>query len=135
MQVHARTCESSDLTSPREPYGKMRDMDDMERGRDRKSGRQRVSVDRKNNQTALTAHLKQRPACLKLRVRGVASLMIAVMHSSNVCTHMHVEARQLAVSMHNLPDQLIYQPHNGHADIIELHSTKKKNPTTRPNNQ
>jgi hypothetical protein len=47
MQVHARTCESSDLTSPREPYGKMRDMDDMERGRDSKSGRQRASVDEK----------------------------------------------------------------------------------------
>jgi hypothetical protein len=37
-------CESSDLTSPREPYGRMRDMDGIERGGDRRIGKT-VSVD------------------------------------------------------------------------------------------
>jgi hypothetical protein len=91
----------------------------------------------KNNKTALTAHLKQRPACLKLRVRGIASLMIAVMHSNvgmHICTSKHIVNWRCPMQEQN--SRLIYQPRNGHADIgYRAALNHKKNPTTRPNNQ
>lgn len=67
-------CESSDLTSPREPYGRLQDMarrgkhGNRETDRDRQIGKAVANGSPRTNMESngLTAYLKQRPACLKL---------------------------------------------------------------------